>query len=106
MFEFEFSGTNIYLNYLNLFIYHVLDFFILIVLYKVDPCGDGQPAILSGLEDSSGEITSPNFPNSYPSNANCTWLIQGPPGLQVHRCRLTSARRGRGRMEIGGDDRS
>lgn len=32
----------------------------------------GCSAVLSG---ESGTITSPDYPNSYPSNADCTWEI-------------------------------
>ena len=27
----------------------------------------------------SGVIQSPNYPNNYPSNVNCTWTITAPP---------------------------
>ena len=28
----------------------------------------------------SGTITSPNYPNSYDTNADCTWVVEGPAG--------------------------
>ena len=39
-----------------------------------DPCGLNQPFIHPNFE--SGYITSPNYPESYPNSANCSWLIQ------------------------------
>ena len=32
------------------------------------------------LTDPNGVITSPGFPNDYPSNSNISWLIQLPKG--------------------------
>ena len=40
----------------------------------VDPCGLRQPFVHPNFE--SGYITSPNYPESYPNSANCSWLIQ------------------------------
>ena len=31
-----------------------------------------------------GEFTSPNYPNDYPKNAECTWEITVPKGNKVH----------------------
>ena len=38
----------------------------------IDPCGESQPLI---IDDLSGQLSSPNYPQNYPSNANCSWLI-------------------------------
>ena len=35
------------------------------------------------LEELSGVITSPNFPNNYDANENCLWTIKAPPGYRV-----------------------
>ena len=37
-----------------------------------DPCGQFQPQLLS---ESEGIITSPNFPQNYAPNLDCSWLI-------------------------------
>ena len=29
------------------------------------------------------EIMSPNFPEEYPTNSNCSWVVTSPPGYQV-----------------------
>ena len=39
----------------------------------VDPCGRNQPLVVNASSD--GFILSPNYPNLYPNNAECTWLI-------------------------------
>ncbi|KAG8147800.1 hypothetical protein E2320_022922, partial [Naja naja] len=39
-------------------------------VYQKDVCG----GVLTGL---SGSITSPDYPESYPNNAECHWVIQG-----------------------------
>lgn len=36
---------------------------------------------LTGL---NGAIESPNFPNNYPSNFNCEWMIEGLRGSQIY----------------------
>ena len=38
----------------------------------IDPCGESQPLIIDEL---SGQLSSPNYPQNYPSNANCSWMI-------------------------------
>ena len=35
------------------------------------------------LTDESGVITSPNFPNNYGPNLNCSWLMFGPAGKVI-----------------------
>ena len=37
-----------------------------------DPCGQFQPQLLSASE---GIIISPNYPQNYPPNLDCSWLI-------------------------------
>ena len=36
------------------------------------------------LRGSSGVIESPNFPNAYPHNRNCTWNIIAPLGNRIN----------------------
>ena len=31
----------------------------------------------------SGSFTSPGYPDDYPNDASCTWLIQGEPGKLI-----------------------
>lgn len=38
----------------------------------------------SELEGLSGTIESPNFPDPYPHNRNCTWTITAPPGNRIN----------------------
>lgn len=47
----------------------VNDFANFILVYVVEPIG------IIVLTNSSGVITSPNFPNNYPNNFNCKWRI-------------------------------
>lgn len=35
------------------------------------------------LKTRRGVIESPNFPNSYPHNHNCSWTIEAPPGSNI-----------------------
>ena len=37
--------------------------------------------VITGL---SGVIESPNFPDPYPHNRNCTWTIEAPRGNKVN----------------------
>ena len=30
-----------------------------------------------------GTFTSVNFPGNYPSNKECAWIIEGPPGFNI-----------------------
>ena len=36
------------------------------------------------LKGLSGVIESPNFPNNYPHNRNCTWTIAAPLGNRIN----------------------
>ena len=46
----------------------------LYLLYTADPgCG-------GVLTEDSASIISPNYPNTYPHNAECIWTIQVPEG--------------------------
>ncbi|XP_063309273.1 embryonic protein UVS.2-like [Pelobates fuscus] len=45
-------------------------------LYKCDVCS----MLLSNV---TGTVTSANYPNSYPNNSNCVWLIRVPSGQVV-----------------------
>ncbi|XP_004860031.1 cubilin [Heterocephalus glaber] len=33
--------------------------------------------------DSTGYVTSPNYPNNYPPHADCVWIISAPPGKSI-----------------------
>ncbi|CAH1246044.1 OVCH1 [Branchiostoma lanceolatum] len=44
------------------------------------PAGCGNPTVLSG---DSGTFTSPEYPNRYPNNAECSWTITVTPGKIV-----------------------
>ena len=46
----------------------------------LEACGSDQPLILS---NSSGRILSPNYPGEYPSNQDCSWIIQVEAGFVV-----------------------
>ena len=37
-----------------------------------DPCGEYRPL---SIDLSSKQISSPNFPQNYPNNINCSWMI-------------------------------
>ena len=43
-------------------------------------CGDGSPLV---LDNSSGEITSPEYPDPYPIDAKCQWRVRVPDGNVV-----------------------
>jgi len=49
-----------------------------------DACGNNKPLVITNSTE--GFIQSPNYPENYPSNANCSWLIELIPGtrLQMH----------------------
>ena len=38
-----------------------------------DACGADSPMVITA--QNSTDISSPNFPENYPNNMNCTWLI-------------------------------
>ncbi|XP_066304567.1 uncharacterized protein [Branchiostoma lanceolatum] len=44
------------------------------------PAGCGNPTVLSG---DSGTFTSPEYPNRYPNDAECSWTISVTPGKIV-----------------------
>ena len=46
----------------------------------LEACGRNQPLILS---NTSGRIVSPNYPGEYPSNQDCSWLVQVEEGYVV-----------------------
>ncbi|XP_068098520.1 CUB domain-containing protein 2 [Hyperolius riggenbachi] len=47
-----------------------------IATYRKDICG----GVLTGL---SGVITSPDYPDNYPNNAECRWLIRAAPHSKI-----------------------
>ena len=38
------------------------------------PCGTHQPLVINA--SAVGHISSPGYPNKYPNNADCSWLLQ------------------------------
>ena len=38
------------------------------------PCGTNQPEVINASY--AGHISSPGYPNKYPNNADCSWLLQ------------------------------
>ena len=48
------------------------------IVLSEDPCGAGKPLLISN--STTGEISSPNFPNPYPDNADCQWHIHSISG--------------------------
>ncbi|KAL7058505.1 hypothetical protein AAHC03_016360 [Spirometra sp. Aus1] len=42
-----------------------------------------KPACGGHLMTDKGTLTSPNYPNKYPQNINCTWVIEVPVGFSV-----------------------
>lgn len=36
------------------------------------------------LKGPRGVITTPNFPNPYPHDRNCTWVIEAPQGNSIN----------------------
>ena len=44
----------------------------------VPPSTGGCGGSLSGV---TGTVSSPNYPNNYPSNSDCTWTITIPEGI-------------------------
>ena len=47
----------------------------------IDPCGSEKPLIFEN--SMSGNITSPNYPNNYPSFSDCQWEIRPNQGQAV-----------------------
>ena len=67
--------------------FFLIQFYIILVKHTqspdtaIDPCGSQKPLI---IEDSiSGNITSPNYPENYPSFSDCQWEIRANPGQAV-----------------------
>ena len=46
-----------------------------------DPCGYNRPLMIAN--SSTGEITSPDYPSTYPNNADCQWHINVNDGFVV-----------------------
>ena len=44
-------------------------------------CGSNKP--LQITNPSQGYIQSPNYPNEYPSNSDCAWILQVIPGTTL-----------------------
>ena len=47
----------------------------------MDPCGSSLPMIINDKE--LGNILSPNYPNEYPDEAYCEWVIKAREGMIV-----------------------
>ncbi|XP_048462936.1 cubilin [Rhincodon typus] len=43
-----------------------------------------DPACGGTYEDSKGILTTPNWPNAYPSNRQCVYIIRQPTGERIH----------------------
>jgi cubilin len=52
----------------------------LIILSFLTACG-GNVYIHDA--DSTGYVTSPNYPASYPQHIDCIWIIAAPPGKSI-----------------------
>ena len=46
-----------------------------------DACGNNKP--LKITNSTAGFIQSPNYPENYPNNADCSWLIELIPGTRL-----------------------
>jgi CUB domain len=42
------------------------------------------PVCNNHLRGYRGVIESPNFPDDYPHNANCSWIVHAPPGNKIN----------------------
>ena len=47
----------------------------------IDPCGSQTPLIIDG--SLGGYISTPNYPEDYPSNSDCQWEIHANEGEAV-----------------------
>ena len=47
----------------------------------IDPCGNQKPLIID--DSSSGNVTTPNYPENYPSFSDCEWEIRAEDGDAV-----------------------
>ena len=45
-------------------------------------CGINRPLII--MNSSDGVIESPNYPNDYSSNSNCSWVLAVIPGTRMN----------------------
>ena len=48
-----------------------------------DPCGNGYGPLEVIVNTSYSYIQSPNYPNNYSTNANCSWIIMVDNGQGV-----------------------
>ena len=40
--------------------------------------------VCGGLQSGEGGvITSPDYPNSYPNNSRCSWILEAPEGMTI-----------------------
>ena len=62
-----------------------MKYFIVIVNLTVDgteeACGSNKPLWITNSPE--GYIQSPNYPNNYPNNSDCAWIIQVNPGTNL-----------------------
>lgn len=53
----------------------------LIVIANVDHCHDAE---CGGLQTGEGGLlSSPNYPDAYPSPSRCAWLLEAPAGHTI-----------------------
>ena len=43
------------------------------VVNMADACNNDSPMVITAQNNT--DIVSPNFPENYPNNMNCTWLV-------------------------------
>ena len=65
------------IDYINSFLCTLL----LVPLNILDACGVEKPVVFTN--SLTGELLSPNYPESYPNNADCQWHIKADDGFVV-----------------------
>ena len=43
----------------------------------------GSDSVMVVTQFNEGHITSPNWPNPYPPNSNCTWIITATDNAEI-----------------------
>ncbi|XP_023561215.1 cubilin [Octodon degus] len=52
------------------------------IRYEAKSLACGGNIYLHGA-DAAGYVISPNYPNNYPPNADCVWILSAPPGKSI-----------------------